>query len=293
MTDTTFDPWLDPWLDAEYDNRAKVPEHPAIIAGWARDAAAFRDAHPHAELGLRYGAGPRQAMDLFWPNDARGEASGEAGGGPLALFVHGGYWAALDRSSFSHLARGLLAHGVALAVPSYDLCPAVSLEALVEEVRDAAAFAAARAGRPVHAVGHSAGGHLAATLLATDWRARGLGAEAVSGACAISGLFELAPLIATRVNIPLGLDAARAAALSPALMPAPGGRLRGRLCAVVGEREGAEYMRQSAVITAAWRGTFGVLPGADHFTAVAPLADPGSALVAAILADMRLDLREA
>ena len=61
MTDTI----LDPWLDAEYDNRAKVPEHPALIAGWARDAAAFRDAHPHADLGLRYGAGPRQAMDVF------------------------------------------------------------------------------------------------------------------------------------------------------------------------------------------------------------------------------------
>ncbi|WP_237478087.1 alpha/beta hydrolase [Lichenibacterium dinghuense] len=266
---------LDPWLDAEYDNRAKVPGHPAIIAGWARDAAAFLDAHPHADLGLRYGAGPRQAMDVFWPGAARG--------GPLALFIHGGYWAALDRSSFSHLARGLLAHGVAVAMPSYDLCPGVSLEELVDEVRDAAAFAAARAGRPVHATGHSAGGHLTAMLLATDWRARGLAADAVSGGCAVSGLFDLEPLIATKVNLPLGLDAPRAAALSPALMPKPRGRLR----AVVGELEGAEYLRQSAVITAAWRGTFGVLPGADHFTAPAPLADPDSALVAAILADMR------
>lgn len=266
---------LDPWLDAEYDNRAKVPGHPAVLAGWARDAALFRDAHPHAELGVPYGAGPRQAMDVFWPGEARE--------GPMALFIHGGYWAALDRSSSSHLAAGLGAHGVAVAVPSYDLCPAVSLEELVEELRDAAAFAAARANRPVHAIGHSAGGHLAATLLATDWGARGHGADAVSGACAISGLFDLAPLVATRVNVPLGLDGARAAALSPALMPPPRGRLR----AVVGEREGAEYLRQSAVITAAWRGDFGVLPGADHFTAVAPLTDPGSDLVAAILADMR------
>ena len=271
MTDTT----LDPWLDAEYDNRGKVPGHQAVMAGWARDAAAFRDAHPQAELGLRYGAGPRQAMDVFWPGEARE--------GPLALFIHGGYWAALDRSWSSHLARGLVARGVAVAMPSYDLCPAVSLEELVDELRDAAAVAAARAGHPIHAIGHSAGGHLAATLLATDWRARGHAGDVVSGGCAISGLFDLAPLLSTRVNVPLGLDAARAAALSPALLPRPRGRLR----AVVGELEGAEYMRQSAVITAAWRGVFGVLPGADHFSAVAPLADPDSDLVAAILADMR------
>ena len=98
---------------AEYDNRAKVPDHPSIMQGWQRDAAAFRAAHPHLEAGLAYGDTPRQAMDLFWP-DGRRDA-------PVALFLHGGYWQALDRSWFSHLARGFVGHGVALAVPSYDL----------------------------------------------------------------------------------------------------------------------------------------------------------------------------
>ena len=116
-------------LQAEYDNGAKVPEYPAIVAGWVRDAAAFRESHPHAELGLAYGPTPRQAMDVFWPGAARV--------GRVALFIHGGYWQRLDRSVFSHFARGLLAHGVAVAMPSYDLCPQVSMAELVEQVRQA------------------------------------------------------------------------------------------------------------------------------------------------------------
>src|SRR5262249_38361247 len=95
--------------EAEYTNRARVPEHPAIFAGWTRDAAAYRAetaGERRAELGIRYGTTPRQTIDLFSP----------AGGGaaPLALFIHGGYWRSLDPSSFSHMARGLNARGIAV-----------------------------------------------------------------------------------------------------------------------------------------------------------------------------------
>jgi len=99
-------------LEAEYNNLAKVPEHPAIISGWVRDAAAFRATHGSAELDIAYGPTPRQVLDLFWPVPRRDA--------PLALFIHGGYWQRLDRTFFSHLAQGLLAHGVAVAMPSYD-----------------------------------------------------------------------------------------------------------------------------------------------------------------------------
>lgn len=265
----------DPWLEAEYNNRAKVPEHPEIMRGWARDAAAFRAAHPHAEPDLSYGDSPRQALDLFWP-DGRRDA-------PVALFIHGGYWQALDRSWFSHLARGFVAHGVALAVPSYDLCPQVSLETLVEQVRGAAAFLVRRHARPVFAGGHSAGGHLAAMLLATDWPERDLPPGAVHAAYAISGLFDLVPLLSTSINDALGLDAETARRLSPLLLPSPGRPFH----AVVGEAEGEEYLRQTRSIAAAWDGTSDVLPGADHFTAIAPLADPSSSLVAALLGMIR------
>lgn len=258
-------------LEAEYNNRAKVPDHAAIQARWEQEAAVFRASHPHAELGLPYGPTPRQALDLFWPGSGRDA--------PLAIFIHGGYWQRNDRSQFSHFARGLLAHGVAVAMPSYDLCPQVTLAVLVEEVRDAAAFLARRHGRPMLASGHSAGGHLAAMLLATDWTDRGPAVPAICAALPISGLFDLPPLTHTSVNDSLGLDEAEAQRLSPLFLPRPAGRLH----AVVGGEEGAEYTRQSRSIAEAWGGTWEALPGRNHFTMLEPLADPDSGLVAAAL----------
>ena len=111
--------------EVEYNNRARVPENPAIIAGWSRDAATYREAHPPKVIA--YGAGARHRIDLF---------SGD-GAGPIVVFIHGGYWQALDGSFFSHLAAGLNAHGIDVAVPSYDLCPAVSIADIIAEMRAA------------------------------------------------------------------------------------------------------------------------------------------------------------
>ena len=258
-------------LEAEYNNRAKVPEHPAIRERWQRDAAALRTTHPDVECDVPYGPTPRQALDIFWP------AAGRSA--PLAIFVHGGYWQGLDRSMFSHLATGLLTHGVAVAMPSYDLCPQVTLAVLVEQVRDAAAFLARRRGGRMLASGHSAGGHLAAMLLATDWAARGLPADTITAALPISGLFDLPPLTHTSVNTAVGLDEAEARRLSPLFLPRPPGRLH----AIVGGAEGAEYTRQASSIADAWGGTWEALPGRNHFTVVEPLADPNSIVVAKAL----------
>ena len=101
-----------------YDNRAAVPDHPAIIDGWARDAAGFRDSHPF-EMDRVYGARPRNRFDFIQaPLD---------NGGPLIVFIHGGYWRSLEKSSFSHMAAGPLAHGLSVAIPEYSLCPDVTL----------------------------------------------------------------------------------------------------------------------------------------------------------------------
>jgi arylformamidase len=249
--------------EAEYDNRGRVPEHPAIFAGWARDAAAYRD--QVAPAVLAYGAGEREKLDLF-----------DAGDGPIVLFVHGGYWQALDRSWFSWAARGLNRRGVSVAVPSYDLCPTVPLATIVEQMR-AACRTLARTGRPLVASGHSAGGHLSACLLAD---------RLVRSAYAISGLFDLVPLTDTRVNLALGLDRAEAERLSPLAWTPPAGL---SLDAVVGGAESGEYLRQSRAIVARW-GAAGVAtrfearPGDNHFTVIAPLADPDSGMVARLAA---------
>jgi arylformamidase len=256
--------------EAEYNNRARVPENPAIMADWVRDAAAYRAAHPPRQIG--YGPSPRNTIDVF---------AGD-GQGPIVVFIHGGYWQALDGSSFSHCARGLNAHGIDVAVPSYDLCPQVTVDTIIAEMH-ASARALAKLGRPLVISGHSAGGHLAACLLATDWRAQdaSLPTDLVIAAHAISGLFDLVPLVGTSINKALGLDAASAKAASPLLWEVPA---HGSLDAVVGEKESAEYHRQSRTVTEVWSRAglltrYGVIADANHFTAIAPLSDPTSPMV--------------
>jgi arylformamidase len=256
-------------LEAEYNNRLRVPEHPAHIAGWQRDAAAWREACPHAELDLPYGAGAREKLDLFHPVPATPA--------PVAVFIHGGYWQALDRSFASHCARGLNLQGIAVAVPSYDLCPTVSLGDIVAQMRATCRFLWQRTGRRILAMGHSAGGHLTAMLLATDWPKLdpALPPGLVHAALPISGVFELEPLRATTIGTALQLTDAAAHALSPRWLPSPGRPLH----CVVGGAESAEFLRQSRDMAEAWGGTFEAAAGADHFTVLTPLADPTSHLV--------------
>jgi arylformamidase len=256
--------------EREYDNRARVPEHTEIMAGWARDAAAYRAANPPVQIP--YGAGARETLDLFGPQDR-----------PVVLFIHGGYWQALDGSSFSHMARGLNARGIAVAVATYDLCPGVSIDTILGQMREATRLLHGKTGRRLIAVGHSAGGHLAACLLATDWRALdpALPVQPVYAAYCLSGLFDLRPLMHTQLNRALKLDSSGAARLSPVLWTPPSGA---RLYAAVGELESAEYHRQSREIAERWsavgaEASWETVSGANHFTIIAPLADPDSRMV--------------
>jgi arylformamidase len=267
--------------EAEYNNRARVPEHPALIAGWARDAKAWRESGRNPFHTVSYGPGARNIIDMF-PSRNQGD---------IVVFIHGGYWQALDGSFFSHLAAGLNAHGVSVAIPSYDLCPQVCIEDIIAQMR-MAARELARLGRRLVVSGHSAGGHLAACLMATDWRSidPALPQGLVKAAYTISGLFDLGPLVGTSVNNALGLDEAAARRASPLFWPPPA---RGSLDAVVGEQEGAEYHRQSRTIVDVWgragiETRFAEVPGANHFTAIAPLADPGSAMTQRLL-ELALD----
>jgi arylformamidase len=256
--------------EVEYNNRARVPENPVLMAGWARDAAAYRE--QHAPRMIAYGPAVRHTIDLF-PGDNRG---------PIIVFIHGGYWQALDGSWFSHCARGLNVHGIDVAIPTYELCPQVSVNDIIQQMR-AVAGELARLGRPLVISGHSAGGHLAACLLATDWPAcdASLPKDLVTAAYAISGLFDLVPLVETSINKALRLDETAAKAASPLFWKPPGS---GSLDALVGGNESAEYFRQSRTMVERWGAAglitrFGIVSDANHFTAIAPLADPNSAMV--------------
>jgi arylformamidase len=266
--------------EVEYNNRARVPEHPEIFARWAREAENYRAdtlKQGRAQLELPYGDSPRQVVDLFFPQ------AGEKA--PLALFIHGGWWRSLDSSMFSQTARGLNAHGVAVAVTGYDLCPNVSIADIIEQMRRVCAFLWQRFERRLFVYGHSAGGHLAAALVATDWPSLypKAPADLVPAGYAISGVFDLTPMTGISVNQDLRLDDAAARAVSPVFWPVPAGRI---FDAVVGGLESSEFKRQSRAIVGAWQGRaqtrYEEIAGTNHFTVVDALADPASAMVARV-----------
>jgi len=264
--------------EAEYNLRAHVPEHPEIFARWAHDAEDYRAEmlkRDRAELGLSYGDTPRQFLDLFLPE------TGDTA--PLAMFIHGGYWRAFDPSFSSHMARGLNGCGVAVAVVGYDLCPIVTIADIIEQMRRACAFLWQRYGRRILVYGHSAGGHLAAAMVATDWQALYPKAppDLVPAGYSISGLFDLAPLVGLSMHQDLRLDAEEARRVSPLYWPVAPGRV---LDAMVGELETNEFKRQSRTMAEAWRQSmaetrYGELAG-NHFTVIEALTNPASAAVA-------------
>jgi arylformamidase len=264
--------------EAEYNNRARVPEHPEIFDRWRREAMTYREEarrSGRADLGLSYATTRRQTIDLFMPTTG--------GTGPLAIFIHGGYWRSLEPSLFSHMGGGLNARGITVAVVGYDLCPQVSIAEIIGQIRQACWFLWRRFGQRILVYGHSAGGHLAACMAATDWTSieRSLPADLTPIAVAISGVFDLEPLIGVSMNADLRLDAAEARRVSPLFWPVGADRT---LDAVVGGSESGEFLRQSRAIADAWgeKGAatlYQEISGANHFTVIDPLADPNSEMV--------------
>jgi len=267
-------------LEAEYNNRQRVPEHPAIMARWAAASSELRHTLT-ADLDLAYGPGERHRYDLFHPSGGAHEA-------PLAVYIHGGYWQRGDRKDYSFVARELTARGLRVALPSYSLCPAVSVADIVSEMRLFIGVLWRRLQRRPVLVGHSAGGHLAAALLASEWgRTAGVPTDVVCRACAISGVFELEPLVPTSLNHALRLTPQVAHAASPRFGPAPSKGCT--FVAAVGGAESAEFLRQSRDMAAVWsacgvESECLVVPDADHFTVVDELTRPGSAMLERIVA---------
>jgi len=275
-------PRLDPaWLDTQYNNRARVPDHAAVLAGWS-EASALARARSPARLDLPYGHGAGETLDVF---PATVPASAAA---PVLVFIHGGYWRSLDKADHSFVATSFNAAGAMVVVPNYALCPAVSIEHIVLQVAAAVAWvwrhAADFGGDParIALAGHSAGGHLATMLLSCRWKelAGDLPQQPLAGALSISGLYDLEPLRhAPFLQSDLRLTPASVARLSPAFFPRPKGT---RLYATVGSEESEEFLRQNHLIRDVWGPTAvpvcETVPAANHFTVLRNLADPAGRL---------------
>jgi arylformamidase len=257
--------------DLAYQNGPFIAGADAYPPRWMAAAAAFRDdLGARAQTGLAYGPGARQALDLFLPE---GSPAG------LVVFVHGGYWLRFGRESWSHLAAGPLARGWAVAMPSYTLAPDARIAAMTREIGQAVAHAAGLVPGPVVVTGHSAGGHLAARMACADAPLQADLAARVVRVVPISPLSDLAPLMDTKMNATLHLDAAQAAAESPALLARRPG------CAVlvwVGGQERPAFLWQARLLSEAWDCPWMVAAGRHHFDVIDALADPDSDLTATL-----------
>lgn len=268
------------WDDA-YNNMDYIPGGAEWPDRWAAAAAAFRTtcAPETFRPGLAYGSHPREGTDLFLPD---GQPAG------LVVFVHGGYWLRFDRDYWSHLAAGLLKRGWAVAMPSYPLAPEVRIAEITRSACAAIEAAAASVSGPLVLAGHSAGGHLVTRQVCTDTGLNPATLARLRRVVPISGVSDLRPLMATALNATLRLDAAEAAAESPALLaPIPGVRVT----AWVGGAERPEFVRQNALLANIWTGLGAdmvevVVPGRHHFDILDALADPASELVEALVGEV-------
>lgn len=262
------------WDDA-YENGQNIPGGSGYPAAWEGPSASFR-ATANARLDIAYGEDARHRYDLFQPE---GAARG------LFVFVHGGYWMALDKSYWSHLAAGPLARGWAVAMPSYDLCPDVTIAAITAQVGAAITHAAGEIAGPVVLSGHSAGGHLVTAMMCEDSPLPDPVRARLAHVLSISGLHDLRPLTRMWRQEALQLDMESATANSPALKrpldDVP-------LTTWVGGGERQEFLRQSALLSNIWHGlgcvTQNVVaPDRHHFNVIDALADPDGPMLTTVL----------
>jgi arylformamidase len=263
------------WHDRMYNNRARVADAPVYLARWPAESAKAR-LWARSELDVPYGDGPAETLDVF--------PAAQQPGAPVLVFIHGGYWRALDKSDFSFVAPAFAQAGACVVIPNYALAPAVTVPQITMQMVRAVAWtfrhSARFGGDPSRIVvaGHSAGGQLAAMMLACEWQRfdAALPKDVVGGALAISALHDLEPIRRTPfLQQDLRLTPQQVAQASPARLPAPA---HGTLYSVVGGDESEEYIRQNRLIQQRW-GPERVpvcepVLGRNHFSVLDALVDP-------------------
>ncbi len=256
-------------LDDAYANAAYIPGGEAFPGMWleaARSFAFVQGAADRFRPGLPYGTSGRARFDLVLPE---GRPQG------LVVFVHGGYWLNFDRSYWTHLAAGAQARGWAVVLPSYDLCPAVRIAEITDQITSAVQVSAAMVDGPIVLSGHSAGGHLVARMLEPG-RLDPEVAARLQKVVPISPVADLRPLLKTSMAADLRLDAAEAEAESPVLMR---DRLDVPVTVWVGGDERPAFLDQARWLSEAWDCGCVIAEGRHHFDVIESLEVADSDLV--------------
>ena len=261
------------WFDAMYNNRAMVPDFPVYFDQWLAQSQKARQ-ELHSLLDVSYGSGPQETLDIF---------PSKIPNAPVVVFIHGGYWRSLDKSDHSFIAPSFVEAGACVVVPNYALCPDVTIPQIVMQMVKALIWVYRYihhwGGDPsrIHVQGHSAGGHLAAMLMACQWRLCDdqLPDDLVKTALSVSGLHELHSVMqAPFLHSTLKLTNEHVLKASPAWMPAPA---HGKLIAVAGGLESDEFKRHCILIQQAWGKErvpqTQILDGIHHFNIVQAYAD--------------------
>ena len=272
------------YYDRQYNARASVQDAAALIAQYSQ-ASQSAFALPGAVRQQRYSPRAQDVLDIYVPAH---KPTGQ--GAPVFIYLHGGYWRALGKDDSAFMAPALTQAGALVVVPDYDLAPAVTLDHIVDQVRQAYAWVVRNIAiyggdaRNICVCGSSAGGHLVGMLLAKDWlQDHDLPANAApASAFPLSGLFDLQPLLHTHINGWMHLDDAAAQRNSPRfLLPDTETHSQCQLRVAVGEFESREFHRQSREYLAAWQarclaGAWVEAPATNHFDLPLQLADPQS-----------------
>jgi len=226
-------------LNLEYLPRLTVPNVDEYLENAALRSATVREGL-ECHIDVSYGDTPGQTIDVFPAASSRA---------PVFFFIHGGYWRSLDKRYYSELAGPMVAAGATTMLVNYDLCPAVTISDIVEQLRHAVVWAHANAAsyngdaNRIHVSGHSAGGHLTGMMMATDWSDRfGLPGDLIAGAAPLSGLFDIEPHRHTDLQTDIHLGAEEAEANSPQHLTLHG---HAPVVCAVGGGESEAFKRQS------------------------------------------------
>ena len=277
-------------LELEFNPRATAKNLDERLAAYAAASAETR-ARLDCALDVRYGTGEKETLDIF---PAPESESGP--GAPVQLFIHGGYWRAMDKSDYSFIADAFQPAGATTVVINYDLCPTVTLDTIVEQSNRSIAWTfrniADYGGDPdrLYVSGNSAGGHLTAMALAHDWESEGLPADIIKGAVPITGVMDCEPVLDITVNELVRLEPESARRLSPLHHPP---RRALPLLVAVGGAEPELWIKMSEDYAALCR-QHGIeceymeMPGQDHFDISRAGGDPESPLALAMLRMMGL-----